>query len=235
MTTNKQNRFFSAILAFGLIASFTSCSSEDPVDIVQEGIQKAELTFTEVTGEGVYPHGDHFHGLAGATDGTAQVVTFNAQGEATANGHLHLNAETVYRIDLKAWDHTGHEVTADFIATEAAAANYKAFLMGGDYILNSNTTDESGAIFQPRETVYGDGTAVTGLGGRGTTGLLSYFGIGHSNVANSRDVTFILRKLQAGVKENITRLDWNRSDYASTFAGENILELRFEIHAEHNH
>lgn len=235
MTSQKQNKFFTAVLAFGLIASFTSCSSDDTVDIVQEGIQKAELTFTEVMGEGVYPHGDHFHGLAGATDGAATVVTFNAQGEATANGHLHLEADAVYRIDLKAWDHTGREVTADFIATEAAAANYKAFLVGGDYILNPNTTDESGAIFQPRETVYGDGTTVTGLGGRGTTGVLSYLGIGHSNAANARNVTFILRKLQAGVKEEITRLDWNRTDYATAFAGENVLELKLEIHPEHNH
>ncbi len=235
MKQQKQNKFLSAIIAVGLITSFTSCSSDDPVDIVQEGIQKAELTFTEVTGEGVYPHGDHFHGLAGATDGTAQVVTFNAQGEATANGHLHLDAEAVYRIDLKAWDHTGHEVTADIVATEAAAANYKAFLVGGDYILNSNTTDESGAIFQPRETTYGDGTAVTGAGGTGTTGVLSYFGIGHSNAGKSRQITFVLRKLQSGVKEKITRLDWNRSDYAAAFAGENELALNFEIHAEHDH
>lgn len=235
MTSQKQNKFFSAILAFGLIASFSSCSSDDPIESIQEGIQKAELTFTEVTGAGVYPHGDHFHGLASATDGNATVVTFNAQGEATANGHLHLDAEAVYRIDLKAWDHTGREVAADFIATEAAAANYKAFLIGGDFILNPSTTDESGAIFQPRETTYVDGTAVTGLGGRGTTGVLSYLGIGHSNAKNSRAITFIMRKLQAGVKEEITRLDWNRQDYASAFAGENVLELKFEIHPDHDH
>ncbi|MCL7989439.1 hypothetical protein M8998_15925 [Sphingobacterium sp. lm-10] len=235
MTSQKQNKFFSAILAFGLIASFASCSSNNTVEPVQEGIQKAELTFTEVTGAGVYPHGDHFHGLAGATDGTATVVTFNAQGAATANGHLHLDAEAVYRIDLKAWDHTGREVAADFIANEAAAANYKAFLIGGDYILNPTTTNETGAIFQPRETVYGDGAAVTGPAGTGTTGVISYFSAGHDNAEKSRAVTFIMRRLQSGVKGNITRLDWNKNDYASLFAGENVLELQFEIHAEHDH
>ncbi len=236
MKSLRQTKLFSTIIAFSLFGlTMTSCSNDDDIiEPVKEGIQRSEITFTQVTGA-AYPHGDHFHGLADAKDSTAIVVKFDANGEATENGHLHLDAEAVYRLDLKAWDHTGREVAADFIANETTANNYKAFLIGGDFILNPNTTNETGAIFQPRETVYGDGVSVTGAAGIGTTGILSYFSAGHDNADKSRDVTFVLRKLQPEVKSKITRLDWNKNDYANLFAGENVLELKFEIHAEHDH
>src|SRR5690606_3259 len=111
------------------------------------------------------------------------------------------------------WDYTGKEVQNDFIKDKATAGNYKAFLVGGDFILNPDSDDESGAIFQPREQTYGDGTAVDGK--YETTGILSYFTVAHDNEGPTKEVTYALHKLDAGVNANIERTDWNRSDYAT--------------------
>lgn len=220
------------LLAAVLFVSVLSACKKDNEDPIQEGIERAELIFTEVDG---HAHGDHFHDLADKTGVTPIVVKFNNKGAAISGGHMHIEAEAVYKIQLKAWDYTGKEVQNDFIANQATADNYKAFLVGGNFILNANTTDESGAIFQPRETTYGDGTAVSGTGGIGTTGILSYFTVGHSNEGATKELSFILRKVNAGVKATITRNDWNRVDYDNVFGGQDVLKLNFEVHAEEGH
>lgn len=225
---NKLVAFAWVTCAFFLLAS---CNKDDGGEPIPEGIQRAELILTEVSGETVEAHGDHFHGLDGGTEGESIVIKFDGNGTATANGHLHLEVDAAYKIELKAWDYTGKEVQNDFIANKATADLHKAFLIGGDFILNPDSDDESGAIFQPREQTYGDGAAVEGK--YETTGILSYFTIGHDNEGPTKAVTYVLRKLNAGVKATIERTDWNRDDYASAFAGENVLELKFEIHAEH--
>lgn len=233
MTMKKQNKFAVLALVGLTVFSVVSCDKDDDADPIPDGIQRAELILTEVAGESLHPHGDHFHGLGDAVEGESTVIQFNENGIATANGHLHLEADAVYKIQLKAWDYTGKEVQDDFIATKGEADNYKAFLIGGEFILNPDTEDESGAIFQPREQAYGDGTAVGGAAE--TTGILSYFTIGHANEGATKEVTYVLRKLNPGVKASITRSHWNRGDYAEAFPGENVLELNFEIHAEHGH
>ena len=231
-----KKQFKLATLAFIGTALFTvtSCKKDKDDPIIKEGIEKAELILTEVSGEA---HGDHFHGLGSGTEGEQIVIKFNESGTAIANGHLHLEADAIYKIELKAWDYTGKEVQNDYIASKAIADNYKAFLVGGNFVLNTNSTSESGAIFQPRELKYGDGTDVIGSGGIGTTGIISYFTVGHDNEGSTKAVTYVLRKLNSGVKETITRSDWNHNDYAAKFAGEDVLKLKFEIHAEegHNH
>lgn len=229
----KQNKF--AVLAFlGLtVFSLASCDKDDGDDPIPKGIQRSELILTEVSGESVEAHGDHFHGLDGGTEGESIVIEFDENGIATSNGHLHLEADAAYKIELKAWDYTGTEVQDDFITNKATADQYKAFLIGGDFTLNPDSDDESGAIFQPREQTYGDGTAVEGK--YETTGILSYFTIGHDNEGATKEVTYVLRELEPGVKATVERIDWNRNDYAEVFAGENVLELKFEIHAEHGH
>lgn len=216
-----------AMLLF--VAAFTACKKDED-NPIQEGIERSELIFTEVGG---YAHGDHFHDLADLVNGKQTVVKFNDKGAAISGGHLHLEADAVYKIQLKAWDYTGKEVQNDFIINKATADNYKAFLVGGNFVLNASTTNESGAIFQPRETTFGDGTAVSGTGGIGTTGILSYFTVGHSNEGATKNVSYVLRKVNAGVKATITRNDWNLNDYANKFAGQDVLKLNFEIHAEH--
>lgn len=229
----KQNKLAALTLIGFTFFSLTSCNKDDDNDPIPDGIQRSELILTEVSGETVEAHGDHFHGLDGGTESEAIVIKFDENGVATSNGHLHLEADAAYKIELKAWDYTGKEVQNDFIANKAAADQYKAFLIGGDFILNPDSDDESGAIFQPREQTYGDGAAVEGK--YETTGILSYFTVGHDNEGATKGVTYVLRKLGAGVKATVERTDWNRSDYAAAFAGENVLELTFEIHAEHGH
>lgn len=233
MFKNRQSTFLLAMIFFGSAFIFiTSCDKDDAPDTDREGIQRSELIFTEVTGgSSLYPHGDHFHGLGGAVEGESVVVKFDEDGRATENGHLHLESEAIYKIELKAWDYNGREVQQDFIASKEVADNYKAFLIGGNFALNVNSDAQEGAIFQPRELQYGDGSDIGGQ--LETTGVVSYFIIGHENEDGDKDVTFVLRRLNAGVKPTITRSDWNRQDYASAFAGENVLELTFEIHPEH--
>lgn len=190
----------------------------------------AALIFTEVggTAEG---HGDHFHGLPG-TEGASDTVSFDETGAVIANGHLHLDPDGIYKISLKTYNASLAETQNKFIADEATADGYKAFLIGGSFVLNANTTNESGAIFQTRETQYANGIAV--VGAAKTTGVISYFKLGHAN-EGEKEVTFIMRKLNAGVKATITRSDWNRADYTNAFAGTNELALKFEIHAEEGH
>ncbi len=208
----------------------TSCSKADDKLPVKEGIQRSEIIITELSGEGLSAHGDHFHGLDGATEGESKSIKFDESGKAISEGHQHLEADAVYKIELKAWDHTGKEVHNDYIASKSAAATYKAFLTGGNFILNSATEDGSGAIFQPREKKYADGTEVAGA--IETTGILSYFIIGRANEGAAKEVTYKIRKLKAGEKEKITRADWQAD---TRFEGENVLELRFEIHVEEGH
>ena len=194
----------------------------------------AALVFTKITGSGIVAHNDHFDGLGSAVEGTSVTVTFDENGTAISNGHLHLEPDGIYKISLKTYDANKNETQNQYIANATAAANYKAFLAGGNFILNINSAAGNGAIFQPRETQYADGTAVSGA--VNTTGVISYFRIGDDN-QGEKNVTFIMRKLNAGVKATITRADWNRTDYATAFAGTNELELKIEIHAEeeYNH
>ena len=195
----------------------------------------AALIFTKITGSGVVAHNDHFDGLGSAIEGTSITATFDETGTAISNGHLHLEPDAIYKISLKTYDANKNETQNQYIADATAAANYKAFLAGGNFILNINSTGGNGAIFQTRETQYADGTAVSGA--TNTTGVISYFRVGDDN-QGEKDVTFIMRKLNAGIKATITRTDWNRADYATAFAGTNELELKLEIHAEeeaHNH
>lgn len=214
-----------AILLF-----ITSCSKDDDTVPIKVGIQRSEIILTEVSGESVAAHGDHFHGLDDGVEGESLTIKFDENGKATSGGHLHLEADAVYKIALKAWDHTGKEVQNDFIASKSIADSYKAFLVGGNFTLNTATDDESGSIFQPREKKYLDGTAVNGA--LETTGVLSYFTVGHSNEGLTNEVKYVLRKLNAGEKGKITRLDWQTE---TKFAGQNVLELTFEIHAEEGH
>ncbi|WDF67030.1 hypothetical protein PQ465_12010 [Sphingobacterium oryzagri] len=221
-----------AILGIGA-SSFTSCSNNDTVEPINEGIKSAQLILTEVSGETVEAHGDHFHGLDNGTEGTPIVITFDETGRATENGHLHIEADAAYKLELKVWDHQDRAIQNDFIANKSTADQYKAFIIGGAFTLNTETADESGAIFQPREAKYADGTAVNGK--YEMTGVLSYFTVGHANEGATKQVTYVLRKLESGVKAKIERVDWNRTDYQTAFPGENVLELKFEIHAEEGH
>lgn len=233
MRTKKTNKFGVLGLIIALIFGISSCSKDENPAVIKEGIQKSTLTFTEISGKEVHAHGDHFHGLNEGVEGEVVVVEFNDKGIATKNGHLHLEAEAIYKVELKVWNHEGKEVQNDFIANKTVADNYKAFLVGGNFKLNTQSKTEEGAVFQPREQKYVDGVAVNGK--YEVTGILSYFTIGHENEGPTKQVTYVLRKLQSEVKAKIERTDWNRTDYTTAFGGENVLELKFEIHADHGH
>ncbi|SMC53528.1 hypothetical protein [Pedobacter africanus] len=228
------NQFKSiAIALIGAVILFASSCKKDNNKVVKDGIQRSEIILTEMSGAAIEAHGDHFHGLTDLTAGTTVVIKFDENGKATANGHLHLEADAIYKLELKAWDHTGKEVQNQFIESKAAADQFKAFLTGGNFILNKDSKTESGAIFQPRETTYADGTAVTGQ--YETTGVLSYLTIGADNQGPTKQITYVMRKLEPGLKAKITRSDWNDIDYASRFAGQDVLKLKFEVHVEKGH
>lgn len=228
-------QFKSATIALmgAAVLFVSSCKKDNDTPAVKEGIERAEIILTEMSGAAIEAHGDHFHGLTDLTGSTPIVIKFNEKGNATANGHLHLEADAVYKMELKAWDYTGKEVQNQFIENKAVADQYKAFLLGGNLILNKDSQHESGAIFQPREATYVDGTAVTGQ--YETTGVLTYLTIGHDNEGPTKELTYVMRKLEKDVKAKITRSDWNHTDYAAKFAGQDVLKLKFEIHVEEGH
>jgi len=229
----KQFKSIAIALMGATILFVSSCKKDNDPVVVKEGIERSEITLTEVTGAAIEAHGDHFHGLTDLKAGTPIIIKFDENGNATANGHLHLEADAVYKMELKAWDYKGKEVQNQFIENKATADLFKAFLVGGNLILNKNTQNESGAIFQPREATYADGTAVTGQ--YETTGVLTYLTFGHDNEGPTKAMTYVMRKLEKDLKPKITRSDWNLPDYATKFAGQDVLKLKFEIHIEEGH
>lgn len=186
-----------------------------------------KLIFTEVAGEA---HGDHFHDLADKEKVEPIVISFDEKGTALAGGHAHLHPAGIYKIELKQFDASSKEIQGQYIVNKATADYYKAFLTGGSFVLNPNSSTGSGAIFQTKEATYGDGTAVNGA--TETTGIITYFTAGKDN-EGEKNVVFVLRKFNdATTKAKVTRADWNLSDYATKFAGQDLIKLSFELHAE---
>ncbi|ACU57707.1 hypothetical protein [Chitinophaga pinensis] len=218
--------------AFTAIALFLTACSKDDEKVAPEDpnvISSSRLDFIEVNGSA---HGDHFHDLAEKTGEKDSIaILFNAQGE-TQNGHLHLDPHKVYRIQLRVFNKAGHELQQGFLQNKTVADSFKVFLTGGNFVLNPTTGDaENGAIFQPREQVYGDGTSIGGK--YETTGILAYFTLGEANSGAEADISYVLRKFtDPATKAKIERTDWNYLDYATRYAGTDILKLTFEVHAE---
>ncbi|WP_339864350.1 hypothetical protein [uncultured Algoriphagus sp.] len=227
-------RWFLPVLFAASLVTF-SCSDDDPEPVPLEGIAKSSLIFTPITGgEDLSAHGDHFHGITTAIEGESSTIEFDVDGNAVSGGHLHLDPDGIYKVELQAWDYKGNRVEGDFLKDKATADLYKTFLLGGNLLLNTETVDESGAIFQPRDLTYGDGTEVNGK--YETTGVLSYFTIGESNEGGTIVVSYVLREFSnPETKGTVERIDWNASDYSTRFPGEDVLKLNFEIHAEDEH
>jgi hypothetical protein len=201
---------------------------ESPLTIEGSDAKVAyKLVFTEVAGEA---HGDHFHDLADKDKVEPISISFDEKGTALAGGHAHINPESIYKIEFKQFDASSKEIQGQYIANKATADYYKAFLTGGSFVLNPNSSTGTGAIFQTKETTYGDGSAVNGA--IETTGIITYFTAGKDN-EGEKNVSYILRKFNdATTKAKVTRADWNLSDYATKFAGQDQIKLSFELHAE---
>ena len=201
---------------------------ESPLTIEGSDAKVAyKLVFTEVAGEA---HGDHFHDLADKDKVEPISISFDEKGTALAGGHAHINPESIYKIEFKQFDTSSKEVQGQYISNKATADYYKAFLTGGSFVLNPNSSTGTGAIFQTKETTYGDGSAVNGA--IETTGIITYFTVGKDN-EGEKNVSYILRKFNdATTKAKVTRADWNLSDYATKFAGQDQIKLSFELHAE---
>jgi hypothetical protein len=221
----------SKLLALASVIMLLSACA-DKQDLINElDSTKSELVFTPVIGEAVQAHGDHFHGLDNGVLGTPVVLKFDKNGKVLDNTLLKIKSGVAYKIDLKTWDQAGKEIQNDFIKDKLTADSYKAFLVGADFKLNPDSQNEQGALFQPREKKYGNGADVAGK--YEVTGVLSYFILGKENQEKlPAKVTYVLRKLNEGIKEKIERTDWNKADYKTAFPGENVLELHFEVHAQ---
>lgn len=221
----------SKLLALASVIILLSSCADKKGSIIELDLTKSELVFTPVTGEAVQAHGDHFHGLDNGVLGTPVVLKFDKNGQLLDNTLLMIKSGTAYKIDLKTWDKAGKEIQNDFIKDKVMADSYKAFLVGTDFKLNPDSEYEQGALFQPREKKYGNGADVAGK--YEVTGVLSYFILGKENQEKlPAKVTYVLRKLNEGVKGKIERTDWNRAEYKTVFPGENVLELHFGLHAQ---
>lgn len=200
---------------------------ESPLTIQASAVNAAyKLIFTEVNGSA---HGNHFHDLADKENVEPTTISFDNTGKAIA-GHAHLKPDGIYKIELKQFDANAKEIQGQYIKNKTTADNYKAFLTGAAFVLNSKSTNESGAIFQPKETKYEDGTTVNGA--IETTGVITYFTAGKDN-EGEKQVVYVLRKFSdSTTKSNITRDDWNHSDYVTKYPGADVIKLSFELHAE---
>ena len=90
----KQRQIALAFILIGLgMGNFTSCTKDETVEPAKTGIAKAELILTEISGQAVEAHGDHFHGLDAGVEGDQIVIKFDETGKATENGHLHIEAD----------------------------------------------------------------------------------------------------------------------------------------------
>lgn len=203
-------------------------TAESPLTIEGSDAKVAyKLVFTEVAGEA---HGDHFHDLADKEKVEPISISFDEKGTALAGEHAHINPESIYKIEFKQFDASSKEIQGQYISNKATADSYKAFLTGGSFVLNPNSSTGTGAIFQTKETTYGDGSAVNGA--TETTGIITYFTAGKDN-KGEKTVFFVLRKFNdATTKAKVTRTDWNLLDYATKFAGQDLIKLSFELHAE---
>jgi hypothetical protein len=218
--------------AFATVALFLTACSKDDDNVTPENPAAAasfRLDFIEVNGSA---HGDHFHDLAEKTGEKDSIaITFNDKGEAQ-NGHAHLDPHKVYRLQFRQFNGAGQELQQTYLRSKAVADSFKVFLSGGNLVLNPTTGDaQNGALFQPREQAYGDGSAVGGK--YETTGILAYLTVGEANSGVEADVSYVLRKFNdATTKATIERTDWNYTDYATRYAGTDAVKLTFELHAE---
>lgn len=202
---------------------------ESPLTVTAaEGKVSYKLVFTEVKAA---PHNDHFHDIEDKAGVEPISINFDKAGKALAADHIHLAPEGIYKIELKEFDDEGKETQGQYIKNKATADQYKAFLIGGSFILNTKSTNLTGAIFQTKETTYSDGTPLP-AGATETTGIISYFTAGKDN-EGEKNVKYVLRKFNDSItKANITREHWNLADYQTKFPGNDIISLEFEIHAE---
>lgn len=214
-------------LAFlGILIGVVSCKKNEDAPVAGKEI-RASLRLTELEGTKGAAHGDHFHGVSSAKEGAVITINFDESGHSIMNGAVHLNAEIAYKMDLKVYDEKGAEIQHNYVKNLATANAYKAFLIGDKLIANANSETNSGAIFQPRDTIYGDGTKVNGK--YEMTGLTGFFTLGSENKGNTKKLSYNLRKIESGTKANIERVDLLDLAYASKFKGENVLQLTFDI------
>lgn len=210
----------------GILFGIVSCKKDEHVPILGEEV-RASLQFTELLGTKGAAHGNHFHGVSSAKEGAVITINFDASGNAMSNDITNLNAELAYKMDLKIFDESGAEIQQQYVENLSIAENYKAFLTADNLIANANSETNGGAIFQPRDTSYTDGTKVNGQ--YEMTGLISFFTLGLENKGKTKNITYSLRKIEPGVKVKIERADLLDQDYANKFNGKNILELKFNI------
>lgn len=214
------------LTSLGLLVGIVSCKKDDDTPILGKEV-RASLQFTELEGTKGAAHGDHFHGVATAKEGAVIKINFDASGQSLASSAINLNTEIAYKVDLKVYDENGGEIQDTYVKNLTTANEYKAFLIGDKLIANANSETNGGAIFQPRDTIYADGTKVNGK--YEMTGLMAFFTLGNENKGNTKKLSYILRKIEPDVKAKIERVDLLDQAYATKFQGKNILELTFDI------
>ncbi len=140
------------------------------------------------------------------TDEDPQIVKFTGTQLAPEIGaHVDLAVGHTYQMDLKSTDFLGRESQQSFLTR---ASTHQAFLLG-----------------TPSEAVsftYGDDQV----------GVKAYIKI--LKPSNKSTWQYIMRHLNNGVKDKITSLDWNNTNY-NKFTGANDLLLNFEVHLVENH
>lgn len=114
--------------------------------------------------------------------------------------HVHLHKGHTYKMELKSYDFAGRESQQTFIQR---TDSHQAFLLN--------------APANSMNFVYGDDQV----------GVTAYITI--LEESETFTLRYIMRHLNAGVKDRITAADWNNTNFAQ-FTGANDLDLKFEAH-----
>lgn len=198
-----------------LLNFLNSCSKNDPtIEVDQEEVSGASLTFTEVTAEA---HDDHFHyhDIEGAE---VEKIDFKGSNLLPAVGaHVHLEVGKSYRFQLTVRDFADRESQQTFIERDD---QHFAFILGVP----------ADAITVTYADKKADGTRVK-------VGTIGYITV--KKPTNSFVFNYVLRHLNPGVKSTIDPVkDIFTKDYTK-FGGANDLDLKFELHLvnedEHAH
>ncbi|MFD1770542.1 hypothetical protein [Sphingobacterium suaedae] len=182
-----------------------SCSKDDPTpEVDQEEVGGATLTFTEVTR---IAHGDHFD-YEDIENVEPKTVSYTGNPLLPPTGaHLHLDVGKTYRLQLVAKDFAGRETQHTFVERDDI---HQAFILGAP----------EGSLSYAYADKKANGDAVN----VGVTGYLTV-----EKEADSFVFRYVVRHLNAGVKEKITAADWNNTNFTQ-FTGENDLDLKVEVH-----
>lgn len=193
-------------ILFISVLSFSSCKKDDPTpEADQEEVGSASIIFTEVEGEA---HGDHYDYTEIQNPEVERIDFTGSQMLPPVGAHTHLEVGKSYRFNVIVKDFAGRETQQSFVQKDD---QHFAFILG-------IPEDAAYVVYNDKRE---DGTEVK-VGIQGHMTILKE--------STTFNVRYVMRHLNAKVKEAIDpKKDWQNSNF-TVFTGGNDLDLKFQLH-----